>query len=208
HDEVFTIGWVNTWDYAQQAPSTWGKGVWSLPRKLTLYETSGGMRLRQQPATALESLRGTPFKFGRRLKAGTVSVPAIAAMDNQYELDLCLKPATNDVAGLNLCCGDGRKVRMSYDASSGFLTVDRTNSTDEPLPKFSRMAFTRIDGEPSFRIFVDKSTIEIFVNDGEKVLTLLTYAGDAQTGVELFSGRGGTVAEITAWPMRSIWDSL
>lgn len=205
-DDVYTIGWVNTWDYAQQAPSSWGKGVWSLPRKLTLYDTPDGLRLRQQPAKALEVLRETPFKFVRRLKAGMVSVPEIAAMDNQYELELSLKPAAGDVTGLNLCCGDGRKVRMSYDAASGFLTVDRTNSTGETLPKFSRMAFTRIDGEPDFRIFVDKSTIEIFVNDGEKVLTLLTYAGRTQTGFELFSERGGTTASVTAWPMRSIWD--
>ncbi|MDE6443249.1 MAG: hypothetical protein K2K64_02340 [Muribaculaceae bacterium] len=28
-----TLGWVNYWDYAPQAPSKGGKGVWSLPRE-------------------------------------------------------------------------------------------------------------------------------------------------------------------------------
>ena len=39
----------------------------------------------------------------------------------------------------------------------------------------------------SFCIFVDKSSIEIFANDGKDVFTLLTYPGEAQTGIELFA---------------------
>lgn len=205
--DVYTVGWVNTWDYAQQAPSKWGKGVWSLPRKLTLYDTSDGMRLRQQPADALSQLRGKPFTFNKKLAAGTVSLPKVTAMGNQYEIQLDMTPSKNDVAGLNLCYADGRKVSVSYDAASGYLTVDRTNSTAASLPKFSRMAYTRIDGKPDFRIFVDKSTIEIFTADGKKVLTLLTYAEPSQDGVELFSQRGGTSVSLTAWPMKSIWSA-
>ena len=34
--EVLSLGWVATWDYAQQVPSTYGKGFWSVPRRLEL----------------------------------------------------------------------------------------------------------------------------------------------------------------------------
>ena len=201
---VYTLGWVNTWDYAPQAPSQWGKGVWSVPRRLTLAETPGGLRLRQYPAGALEVLRGDQYNFSRKLAAGTISLPKVADMDNCYELKFDIDPSKNDVVGLNLCCGDGRKVTVSYDSSSKYLTVDRTNSTDAELPKFSRMAYTRIEGKPDFRIFVDKSTIEIFTADGATVLTLLTYTAPGQNGAEIFSQRGGSKVNITAWPLASI----
>ena len=202
--DVITLGWVNTWDYAQQAPSQWGKGVWSIPRRLSLRESADGLRLCQTPIPALSSLRGNASKFSRRLPAGTTPLPAISEMGNQYELEVSLTPSADDVCGLNLCCGDGRKVSISYDSASRFLTVDRSNSTDAEIPKFSRIAYTRLDGRPDFRIFVDKSTIEIFADNGEKVLTLLTYAAPAQTAAELFSMRGKSKVSLTAWPLASI----
>ena len=202
-DGVYTLGWVNTWDYAQQAPSTWGKGVWSLPRRLSLRHTDGGLRLVQQPAGALEILRGKAWTFRRRLSAGVEALPKVTAMGNCYELKVGLHPSKGDVCGLNLCCGDGRMVKLSYDEASGILTADRTNSTPAELPKFRRMAFAEIGGNPELRIFVDKTTIEIFAADGLKVMTLLTYAAPGQDGVELFSLRGKTEVELTAWPLAS-----
>ncbi|TXH57314.1 MAG: glycoside hydrolase family 32 protein, partial [Bacteroidia bacterium] len=55
------------------------------------------------------------------------------------------------------------------------------------------------------RIFVDKSSIEIFANDGRDVFTLLTYPGEAQTGIELFAQKEGTKMELNAWMLKSVW---
>ena len=45
-------------------------------------------------------------------------------------------------------------------------------------------------------VFVDQSSIELFAGDGEKVFTLLTYAGEDQTGIELFALRSGTKGQL------------
>lgn len=207
--EVNSIGWVNTWDYAQQAPSKWGKGIWSIPRTMTLYSTPEGLRLRQIPINGLSTLRGKKFRFNRNISAGATALPQISRMDNQYEMKVTIKPKGNDVAGLNLCCGDGRKVVLSYDAASGYLTVDRINSTAEGLPKFSRISYAKVTegkgGSLTLDIFTDKSTIEIFAEDGKKVFTLLTYVAPGQNGVDIFSQLGRTAFDITAWPLQSIW---
>ncbi len=209
--DVNTLGWVNTWDYAQQAPSTWGKGVWSIPRKLTLYcDEDSVLRLRQWPVKALEVLREKPVKIRRTLRRGVEPLKAVSAMSNRYELDVRLTPSdgSRDVAGLNLCCGEGRKVAVSYDFASGYLIVDRTNSTDADIPKFDRIAYAKVgkSGRPvDLKIFVDRPTIEIFVDGGKHVFTLLTYPSAGQTGVEAFSLGGTTGMEMTAWPLKSIW---
>lgn len=207
-DEVVTLGWVNYWDYAPQAPSEWGKGVWSLPRNYSLYTTPEGLRLRQTPVKSLESLRGKEVRIKKTYNAGTYQLSQISAMGNQYELKADLDVASNDVAGFNMCVGEGRKVSLSYDASTGYLTLDRTNSSDVKIKFFDRVSNSKIAApgtrKISLRIFVDKSTIEIFAENGKKVMTLLTYASLSQTGVEFFSQRGKATLDLTAWPMKSI----
>lgn len=207
-DDVYTIGWMNTWDYANAAPSAWGKGIWSVPRKLSLYDTADGLRLRQKPVEALTSLRQSPFRFSKRLNKGFTKLPRIGEMENVYEMNLELHVGKGDVAGVNLCVGDGRKVTVSYDSDSQYLTVDRTNSTVAEMPKFDRIAYSRIpsvNGTINLTILADKSTLEIFVNDGEKVFSLLTYASEGQDGVELFSLRGNSGVDITTWQLNTIW---
>ena len=207
---VFTLGWVNTWDYANTAPSTWGKGIWSLPREYTLRTTSQGLRLYQSPCEALQSLRGTKSSATLRVKPGKSPLREISKMTNTYELLAEITPAADndDVVGFHFCEAAGRKVVVSYDTASGTLLIDRTNSTDAQIPKFSRIAQHKvrtIDGTLKLHIFVDKSTIEIFANDGEDVFTLLTFADTEQNAASIFSLTGKTKVKLTAWPLKSIW---
>ena len=115
----------------------------------------------------------------------------------------------SDVAGINLCTGDGRKLTVSYDSESRYLTVDRTHTTDADMGGFDRIAYARVepaaDGAVELDIFVDKSTVEIFADGGKRVFTLLTYPSETQTGVSVYSLYGHTQANITAWPLASVW---
>lgn len=208
---VYSIGWVSTWDYAQHVPTTYGKGVWSLPRELSLVETPDGLRLRQTPATALRQLRGKPVKYAKTIKPGVTPLPEISRMDNQYELEVEFPTDEANTFGLNLCAGDGMKVTLSYDTTSGILTLDRTNSTAVKMPKFDRIAFTRVvpeDNSLSLDIFVDKSVVEIYTGDGECVMTALTFPTPGAVGAELFALRAGCHPRLTAWPMASVWDEV
>ena len=202
-----TLGWVNYWDYAQHAPSEWGKGVWSLPRVYSLYTTPEGYRLKQTPVKALEELRDKEVTINRTFKAGTYPLPQLSVFGNQYELEVELSTSPDDVAGFNLCVGDGRKVSVSFDAGSGYLTVDRTNTSNINIPHFDRIANSRIAPAGTqtvkLRIYVDWSTVEIFAEDGKKVLTLLTYASKSQTGVEFFSQRGSSCLSLKGWLLKS-----
>ena len=90
------------------------------------------------------------------------------------------------------------------------MSVDRTNCTSENIPRFSRKMNGRIpltDGKLRLHIFVDKSSVEIFAGDGRLVFSLLTFPGDNQTGVELYSENGNTTkASLKAWNIKSVWN--
>ena len=203
-----SMGWVATWDYAQFVPSEYGKGFWSVPRTLELKTYKEGLRLIQQPVEQLKTLRYQPIAVNRFLSPGVQNIPGFAPGENVYELDASFSTDVSNVFGFNLCVGDGRKVVVSYDTDSHNLVIDRTHCAAVSIPKFSRMAYTRVEpinNKIRLHIFVDKSSVEIFANDGKEVFTLLTYPGESQTGIEVFAQRKGTKMTLNAWMLKSIW---
>ncbi len=205
---TLTLGWVNTWEYARGAPSSWGKGFWSIPRELELRGTPDGPRLVQRPYAGLERLRGDAHAFERRLPRGTHPLPEFAPHSNVYEFEASFATGVRNRFGLNLCVGAGRKLRITYDTASRVLSVDRTNTADVAIPHFARTAAARVDpvnGRLDLHMYVDASSVEIFANDGREVFTLLTYAGERQTGIETYALRPGTDMAVKAWELQSIW---
>lgn len=203
-----TMGWVSTWDYALMVPSKYGKGFWSLPRDLQLKTYDEGIRLIQNPIKKLETLRYKPSSRKQELSLGTHPLSGFAPTQNVYELDLSFSTDKSNTFGLNLCVGDRRKVIISYDTYTHNFVIDRTHCTNAIIPKFSRMAFSQIEPQNHqlrLHIYVDKSSIEIFTNDGKDVYTLLTYPSERQTGIEVFAMKKGTTMKYKAWMLKSIW---
>lgn len=213
--DKYSIGWVSTWDYAQHVPTEYGKGVWSLPRELSLMTTPEGLRLVQKPYSGLQALRGKPFHFNRKLSSGVLNLPEIGKMGNIYEIVANIDAKKADVVGFNLCIGKDCKVVLSYDTQSHTLLLDRTGAVsknitkDKEIPKFNRIAQTKVnpgnDGKLQLDIFVDRSLIEVYVEGGEKVMTALTFPDENSTDAEVFSLRGNANIDLTAYPMASIW---
>lgn len=229
---VYTIGWVNTWDYAPTAPSTWGKGIWSIPREYKLKNTNDGFRLYQLPVAQFDTLKGKEYAVTKKLSTGVTPLPAVSKMGNTYELDVEFSHLGTHPFGLYLCEGEGRRLTLQYDPSSQYFSIDRTNVTDADIPKFERKAHVKIpavceasagsgedggntrnnpctsgvsnDGKLKLCILVDKSTVEIFANDGATTMSLLTFAADGQDGVSLFSLAPGVIASIKAYPIAPI----
>lgn len=203
-----TMGWVATWDYAQLVPSTYGKGFWSIPRNLQLKSYPEGLRLIQIPVPQLEMLRYNEVTCNRELAVGVNKVDFFTPSENSYELDLDFDVEKSNVFGVNLCVGNGRKVTISYDTDSYNLVIDRTNCTDARIPKFSRVEHAKvvpINGKLRLHLYVDKSSVELFANDGKDVFTFLTYPGVSQTGIELFALKPGTNFSFKGWMLKSVW---
>lgn len=208
--DVTTMGWVAYWDYAPKVPSTWGKGFWSIPRNLALKSFSEGMRMIQEPHKNLRSLRKESVTHRGKIPQGVSVLPRFAPKENIYEIEVTLSTDIPNIYGLNLCVGDGRKIVFRYDTQSETLLVDRTNCSDVPIDKFSRISFAKvspIDNKIRLHFFVDKSSIELFTNQGKEVFTLQTYAGDRQTGIEIFALNKGSEINYTAWILKSIWEN-
>jgi fructan beta-fructosidase len=135
-------------------------------------------------------------------------LPKFRPKRNVYEIDATFGTDVPNQFGFNLCVGNGHMVAIRYDSQSQILTIDRTNSSDVPIPGFARQASAPVaplNDRLRLHIYVDESSIEVFANEGMEVFTLLTYAGDAQTKIELFAEHAGTVMQFEGWRLKSIW---
>lgn len=215
---VTSIGWLGNWDYAERVPTSFGQGFWSVARNISLKTYPEGLRLVQTPVAALQNVRETKqVAFRNKSICGTTSIPGFAPLQNTYEMEATFTINKPDSFGFVLCIGEGRQLVVGYNSKTGNLFIDRTHCADTLIPNTNGSAptFPRIltapvvpeRGKIRMRIFVDKASVEVFVNGGKTVLSTTTFPGENQTGVQLFSSRcKATQLDFSAWMLRSIWD--
>ena len=88
--------------------------------------------------------------------------------------------------------------------------LDRTLSGNvgfhPAFPNVVHVPLKSATGPVKFRIFVDQCSIEVFVNDGERVLSSLILPDVADRGLELFSSfNSSTLLNLKAWQLATIW---
>lgn len=204
------LAWMNNWDYARgEVPASRGKGFWSVPRNISLKTYPDGICLIQEPVEALKNLRKKEVTYSGTVTKGVSSISGFAPKHNAYEIEAEFTLAGDDEIGFNLCVGDGRSLPVRYHTKTSSMVVDRTNCTSDSIQRFNRtmQGYAPIEeGKLKLRILVDKSSVEIFANSGRLVFTLLTFPGENQTGVELFSKHGSaTQVKLSAWEMKTVW---
>jgi len=206
------LAWMGNWDYANDVPTSWGHGVESMPRNLELVSSSKGDQLVQAPLPRFQTLRGTLVEVGPRKFQGTTALGEFSPSKNTYEFEATFNVHSKEQNfGLNLCVGGGDKVVLGYNSATGNVYLDRTASGNVSFnPSFPNVVTAPLSadaGSVKFHVFVDQSSIEVFVNDGEIVMTSVIFPDPSSLGIELFSVNGATtLRSLRAWMLDSIWN--
>ena len=206
------LAWMGNWDYSTSLPTSWGQGAESIPRNLQLVSTAKGFQIVQQPLPRLQTLRGAQNQVGPRKIQNTMGLAEFQPLKNTYELEATFNlHASTQNFGLNLCVGGSDKVVLGYDARTSNLYLDRRASGnvsfDPDFPNIVTAPYSTQAGYIKFHVFIDQSSIEVFVNDGEIVMTSVIFPDPASLGIELFSTNGATtLRSLKAWPLSSIWN--
>lgn len=191
----YAIGWMSSWDYAEDLPtSTWREAM-TVTREYTAHTVDGKVRLYAEPISALDSLR-TSTTFSRKntnIKSATRSMGKKAA-GRSYDMELTIDPGTAERSGVKVLVGNGQETVVGYDATTGEVYLDRTKSGTNPndsFPSVDHAAVTpEADGLIHLRVLVDHSSVEVFANDGAAVITDAVYPDASSTGVSLFAESG------------------
>jgi fructan beta-fructosidase len=188
------LGWMNNWRYATQIPTSTWRGAFTLPRELSLVTTTDGIRLVQQPIPKVQTLRSENQTWQKQKISGVSSYPLSAST---FELLAEFQIAPNmpaDRLGFHLLTGEGESVTVGFTTKSHTLFIDRTQcEQDDFSPVFTGVHMAQMkpeDGVIRLHIFVDRSSIEIFANDGKVVLTDQVFPCGEIKGLDVFSDGG------------------
>ncbi|MNU49795.1 Levanase precursor [compost metagenome] len=207
------LGWMSNWRYPFTMPTDPWKGNMSIPRELILRDIPGeGIRLIQQPVKELDSLRGTALKLEAQQLAVSSNVFG-KWRGTSYELNTTFTVSADAAFALKVRTdGTGaEETAIRYNAAAGKLTIDRSKSgvvSFEPgfAESFSAPVKPSADGRLPLRIYVDEDTLEVFAEDGAKVLSAIMFPEPTSNGLSLELERGSvTLDEASFYPMRSVW---
>jgi levanase len=192
------LGWMNNWDYANDIPTSPWRSAMSLPREVSLTQTADGPRLVQDAVKEMDRLAGKVSytdKKGGTINAGTQPLPA-AASGQVQQVDITFAPGTAAKSGITVL-GDGTSsTAIGYDAGTGKIFVDRTNSGNTGFhPAFSSLddAPVTVDerGNVTLKIYLDRSSVEVFGQGGLRTITDQVFPKAGADKMALFA-EGGT----------------
>jgi levanbiose-producing levanase len=207
------IAWMNNWDYARKLPTQdWHGGMDSIVRDLRLKTVQGRPTVVSSPSQTLARLEGQASTIGPETITpdGTPRLPPVQG--GAYRLDLTLERAgTDDGSEARLQLESGGKafatVGYNFQDEAAFVGREPT-ATAADLGALFRERRTASaparNGTVDLTVFVDHSSVEVFVNGGEQTLTSLVFPNSEQQGIKLVTGGGNlTVKTLTYAPLSS-----
>lgn len=185
------IAWKHMWDRTVVTDGDGWAGTYTLPREL--YLKNG--RLLQKPVREIEVYRNNPVEYSD-IPLNRENKKFDGVNGNVVEIEAVFRIGTAERAGLRFFAGKGGQTSLYYDAHSSRVVFDRTFSGMEQKGKEANTSVRSCAAKPdegkiSFRLFLDVSCAEVFINGGRSVMTANVYADPRyDTGIEFFAEGG------------------
>ncbi len=187
------IGWMSNWQYAQVVPTTVWRSAMTIPRSLVLEKAEGEFILSSKPVEELDLLRKNKDQI-------------IQGINNENfkncRIDMVLDNSDQEMIFSNEA---GEQLVVSI--SQNTLSIDRTKAGIVDFQEdFSALHTAELGNifPRSLTIFMDDSSIELFVNDGQLVMTDLFFVNKPFTQLEVKY----PIQRADFYEMETIWSAV
>ena len=205
-NRTVAIAWMSNWQYANQVPTQQFRSANSIPRDLHLMQLDGETYLVSTPSKEMLAMRGKAVKKGSA--SNKVVKNLLKQNDGAYEITATLDMQKDGQAQVTLFNNKGEEAVIGFDTAKKEYYFDRTKSgltsfsddfacvTRAPLPDADTY---------QLRIFVDKASIEVFIDpgfghSGVFPMTSLVFPNGPYNNLRV-SGRG-KLQDITVYPLK------
>lgn len=193
------LGWMSNWQYANNVPTTQYRSANTLARDLTLYRVGGELYLKSKPSPEIKKARAEEKKISTFEVKGNYEVASLLA-DNKgaYEIEMTIENKGTSKIDFSLMNEKGEKVAMYYDVVRKQFVMDRSASG---IVGFSRdfpavtVAPVRNTDQIHLRLFIDRSSVEAFGEDGEYVMTNLVFPAEPYNRMVFSSDKGSYIVK-------------
>ena len=217
-ERIISIPWMSNWQYANVTPIRQYRGANGLPRELSLYTKDGQIYVAADVVKEVEALRKDTRSFDPITVKDEYKIDEIVPQtDGAYELEMDITPNISGVAGFDLMNAKGEVAKIYLDMKSGKLVMDRTASglvafgeKSEPHAKETddHRKTMSVNYQNDFalgtwaplslcegktyhlNVFVDKCSVEIFVDGGRIAMTNLVFPTEPYNTLRFYTEGG------------------
>ena len=194
------MGWMSNWQYATKTPTKVWRSAMALPRELALVKQDSDFVLRQKMIPGLTSLMQQQYSNAtEKLPFAKTNIPL-----SQSHITFEVPKAMND---FNIILSNTKDESFVMSYSTKQLTTDRSKSGKTNFSDtFSKLQQMVVD-EAIYKVelIVDKSSIEILLNDGIYVMTNKVFPNEDFSSISITSDSGKSIANLKMSRMASVW---
>jgi len=190
------IGWMSNWEYAQQVPTQSWRSATTIARELQIIKKGNDYILINNPVKEINKYIGKTIKVKSLKGKGKLAVVEAGKIDlTKAMLQFNIKNLKQDTYTFTLSNASGEAVTFGINNTEHYLFLDRLKSgkidfSEKFASTITKAALDAGQKEGVFKIILDKTSIEIFYNNGEKVITEIFFPNQPYTTLSVSSNSG------------------
>ena len=216
-ERTIAVPWMSNWQYCNIVPTKQFRSANALPRELSLYTQDGEIYLSAAPVLEIKTLRKEKKEIPAFTVANDYHIDSLLAdNDGAYELAWEITAGEAEMMGFSLVNNKGEKLDIYFNLPERRLVMDRTKSGIVDFGKksvpheievhdrrkttsinyiddFALATWAPIKKENKYTldVFVDKCSVEIFLNGGKVAMTNLIFPSEPYNRMCFYS-KGGS----------------
>lgn len=201
------IAWMQMWGRnmpTHEEKHNWA-GAMTLPRELKIVNG----KLYQMPVEEMKNYRANKISYENISVKDLLTLERIEGQ--QLELELEIDSLQSSKFGLKVLKNEENETVMYYDKTEGKFIFDRSKNgvellgaeKDEDIKHIRKVAVALANNKLKLRIFIDRCSVEIFIQDGEKTMTSTVYPKKSAKEIEFFSDSEIIIKKLDKWDIRS-----
>ncbi|WP_169810092.1 glycoside hydrolase family 32 protein [Paenibacillus antarcticus] len=195
------IGWMDMWESDMPTKADGWAGALTLPRVLTLSEDR---KVLMNPVEELKLLRETEHHVCEDQLVNRSHFVNVTEQLLEVKVVFNMENTNAEAIGLKIRGVGEQETVIRYTHADRKLTLDCSKS-GKPADGI-RNAALDANGQLTLHLFLDRSSIEIFANEGHVTMSSRIYPTEVQSGIELFAENGEVeIVECTYWNLKDIW---
>lgn len=175
------IGWMSNWDYARDVPTETWRSAMTIPRELKLKNVEGHYKLFNFPVSELTSY------VSKNIMRDSITINELEEIMSTTDIDMSnlsiqfkLENLKEENYTFIFHNNIGDSLAVGINNIDNYLFLDRQKSgkvdfSEKFSPNISKAKIDKTLNEVMVRIILDKTSIEVFYNEGEKVMTEIFF---------------------------------
>ncbi len=205
-NERIFIGWMSNWDYAMKTPTEVWRSSMTLPRTMSLHKNKEDFFLKNYPVAAIDQIAS------EKVPSTMISLeePYVFKTENLNKTELVFQ--TNLSAPLNISFSNkgGEHFSFEMNPATKELLFDRTqaglsNFEERFAGTVQKAAYETGDREVEVRLFLDASSVEVFVDKGTYVFTNQLFPQNPYTELQISGEKDARLNNFRINQLKSIW---